>query len=650
MRIITCLSLLLLLLACRPNHEKDLEYVLELAGNNRHELEKVLEHYRKDPLKQDAARFLIINMPGHGSFTNSKADSFYYTLDTLLTLHRDKANNPDTIDFLIASTGALTEKLQNIPDLQHIQADYLIRSIDQAFDVWLNRPYARHLTFDEFCEFLLPYRVDNEPLENWRDSIVAQPQYDCLDSLGYFDGSEYSTFQACKILNDRLRGECRPWISRDKWPFTKGYHLLKKMPFGKCSDYAVLATFVMRTKGIPVAVDFTPQWPFGSMGHTWNVVKVNNGNNVIFGGVDTNPGDPHRPDSKMAKVYRRTYAPDHHSIGYLRGKEPVPETLRSPFMKDVTGEYFKGSDLSVNLLFPPSEPRDFVYLHVFDNQKWVAVSFAETKRGKARFNAMGRDIMYLPAYYVQNAEQPAAYPFYLDLRGNMHTLQPDLSRTRKLRLTRKYPFNNRIQWVSQRMVGGKIQASERSDFQYAETFHTITENPMGARILANINPGQKKFRYWRYLSPAGSSGNIAELQFYRDTAFINPEGKAIGTPGSFENKGDTFEKAFDGDPLTFYDGKQSDGCWAGMDFGQPVAVSSVGYTPRHDDNNVVPGHTYELFYYGSEGWESLGIQTPEDYFVEYDGVPENALLWLRDTTKGQEERIFTHDGEHITWW
>lgn len=650
MRIITCFYLLLTLLACTSGHEKELEYVLELAGNNRSELEKVMEHYRNDPLKQDAARFLIVNMPGHGSYANARTDTFYSALDTLLTRHRDKANNPDTIDRLIAETGVLQEKIQNISDLHHIKSDYLIRSIDQAFDVWINEPYARHLDFDEFCEYLLPYRVDNEPLECWRDSIVLQPQYNCLDSLGYFDGSEYSTFQACKILNDRLREECRPWISRDKWPVTKGYHLLKKMPFGKCSDYAVLATFVMRAKGIPVAIDYTPQWPFSSMGHTWNVVKVNNGNNVVFGGVDTNPGDPHRPDSKMAKVYRKTYAADRHSIGYLRGKEPVPETLRSPFIKDVTGEYFKGSDISVKLLFPPDEQRDYVYLHVFDNQRWVAVSFAEIKRGSALFKTMGRDILYLPGYYIRNEEQPAAYPFYLDLRENMHILEPDLSRTRKLKLTRKFPFNNRLHYVSQRMVGGKIQASDRIDFKNAETFHTITKNPQGARILADINPRQKKFRYWRYLSPDGSSGNIAELQFYHDTTFINPQGKTIGTPGSYENKGDTFEKAFDGDPLTFFDGKQSDGCWAGIDFGRPTAVSSVGYTPRHDDNNVVPRQTYELFYYGEEGWVSLGMQTSTDYFVEYDGVPENALLWLRNLTKGQEERIFIHDGEHITWW
>ena len=51
------------------SHKKDspLEEVLKLAGSNRHELERVIKHYSKDPedsLKLKAAEFLILNMPG----------------------------------------------------------------------------------------------------------------------------------------------------------------------------------------------------------------------------------------------------------------------------------------------------------------------------------------------------------------------------------------------------------------------------------------------------------------------------------------------------------------------------------------------------------------------------------------------------------
>ena len=44
-----------------------LEQALSMAGENRSELEKVLEYYKNDSLKLEAARFLIRNMPFHFS-------------------------------------------------------------------------------------------------------------------------------------------------------------------------------------------------------------------------------------------------------------------------------------------------------------------------------------------------------------------------------------------------------------------------------------------------------------------------------------------------------------------------------------------------------------------------------------------------------
>ena len=50
------LSLCLCLFVCCKD---DMEAVLQVAGDNRPELEKVLSHYRDEPLKLRAARFLI---------------------------------------------------------------------------------------------------------------------------------------------------------------------------------------------------------------------------------------------------------------------------------------------------------------------------------------------------------------------------------------------------------------------------------------------------------------------------------------------------------------------------------------------------------------------------------------------------------------
>lgn len=78
-----------------------------------------------------------------------------------------------------------------------------------------------------------------------------------------------------------------------------------------------------------------------------------------------------------------------------------------------------------------------------------------------------------------------------------------------------------------------------------------------------------------------------------------------------------------------------------IDLKSLVGITRIVCVPRNDGNSVFPGSVYELFYYGMDGWESLGIKRAEDYNVEYEDVPAGALYWLKCLTGGVEERIFT---------
>ena len=58
---------------------------------------------------------------------------------------------------------------EKVYDSKIMTADYLIWSIDEAFRTWKQGKWARHLSFDEFCEFLLPYKVvETQLLDDWR--------------------------------------------------------------------------------------------------------------------------------------------------------------------------------------------------------------------------------------------------------------------------------------------------------------------------------------------------------------------------------------------------------------------------------------------------------------------------------------------------
>lgn len=85
--------------------------------------------------------------------------------------------------------------------------------------------------------------------------------------------------------------------------------------------------------------------------------------------------------------------------------------------------------------------------------------------------------------------------------------------------------------------------------------------------------------------------------------------------------------------------------------GKPVDVPYVSVSPRSDDNDICPGNEYELFYFNGRYWLSLGARRAEGNSLHYDNIPLNTLLWMRNYTRGKNERpfIIRETGE-IEWW
>lgn len=121
--------------SCQFNKDDPaLHQALELAGENREELEKVLKHYEEDSLKLEAAKFLISNMPIYNTFEGQSLDNF-------------KREFTNTIENGLTGKEALdkTEKITGFPDLnrlnlikdiERIKASYLIENIEHSFMVW----------------------------------------------------------------------------------------------------------------------------------------------------------------------------------------------------------------------------------------------------------------------------------------------------------------------------------------------------------------------------------------------------------------------------------------------------------------------------------------------------------------------------------
>jgi beta-galactosidase len=132
-----------------------------------------------------------------------------------------------------------------------------------------------------------------------------------------------------------------------------------------------------------------------------------------------------------------------------------------------------------------------------------------------------------------------------------------------------------------RMTGGIFQGANLSDFSDAVALYTITNAPPEGTMTAQFPTNTTAFRYLRYLGPANGYGNISELEFYSLGPHNNLlTGTIIGTSGSWNNGGNTKEKAMDGSLTTFFDAASGNGNWVGLDLGVAKVITNLRFFPR----------------------------------------------------------------------
>lgn len=147
------------------------------------------------------------------------------------------------------------------------------------------------------------------------------------------------------------------------------------------------------------------------------------------------------------------------------------------------------------------------------------------------------------------------------------------------------------------------------------------------------NPG--KFRYIRLIPKESESIKIAELQF------LDKEKVIKGKPLSMK-KNNGIDNAFDNDIRTNFNSQKDD--WIGMDFSEPVKITSFKVLPRNNFNVIEPGDIYELFVLDTTHI-SLGQKRATSNFIEYNNIPENSLLYILNRSKGKEfGHFFVNEG------
>ena len=712
------LLLILIVISCSSEEDKELRQVLSLAGSNRSELEKVLDHYShclSDSQKYNAAKYLILNMKGHYSserlekipdlikssfehlhsltlttyFQNKKAPSFLF-LDTLQKLyspdyytispgfidstiwHKNLSKyfpNPEVgktekFEKVVTNIGNKLLKditfIKSIPsiesDLNNITASFLINHIDNAFKVWRKSPFVRTLNYNEFAETILPYRYGNEPLDTLTEfcythffNIVHSP-----DSLNINEiVRRFNFYTYCM--------DCFENGGKQLGNFGI-YDILQFYQF-ECNRHSEWTCKVLNACGIPTFYNFTPSWKNRDRSHFWVSVRDTSGKFLPFTPKWQLLNDSIYFD-KTSKVYQITFKSQDNCPQLIKGKdEQVPEVFRSEFIKDVTNEYHKVTDLSIPI-DGNIGVRRLGYLGIFTTNGWKPVAWGKINliKGMLDFKDIPVSTMYIAGLFENDKFNPVGSPFYINSNKKLENVKPDCKTRINLILTRKYPKKIEMIERMKKMCGAKIQGANKLDFSDKVDLHILTEKDISDFVIRAIKINNKgNFRYIRCVPTKGNMVNIALMEAYSKVKqgdpievgslpfILSPDEKRLPTENNLSKligqplgSDTTLIHITDHNMETFFKGFS-----AILDFGKSVEISQIRFAPRNANNSITVGDRYELLYYDVD-WKSAGIQKAEYNYLEYKDVPSNTIYWLHNLDRGKEELAFIYrDGKQI---
>jgi hypothetical protein len=155
--------------------------------------------------------------------------------------------------------------LSNMPavDLAQMPASMLERNVSLAFQARELLPWGARVSDDLFLHYVLPHRVTQEPLSDWR---------------GMFFDSLYPLVRNCTTMTDAAR-QVNIWTGRKATykpnaPRDQGPLQTLLSGWGRCEELVILYADACRAIGIPVREAYTPYWTAGDGNHAWPEIWI----------------------------------------------------------------------------------------------------------------------------------------------------------------------------------------------------------------------------------------------------------------------------------------------------------------------------------------------------------------------------------------
>ncbi len=150
-------------------YSQKLNWALSQTKTNKQELLKAITYFNKkrDSIKIKSVIFLIENMPIHKSYNYYWADNNNSRIKFSELAFDSYSKVENALDSISKIHGNLHPVINIYRDIDSITSELLIENVENAVDTWRSGIH-KNCSFENFCEYILPYRTSIEPLQNWR--------------------------------------------------------------------------------------------------------------------------------------------------------------------------------------------------------------------------------------------------------------------------------------------------------------------------------------------------------------------------------------------------------------------------------------------------------------------------------------------------
>lgn len=206
------------------------------------------------------------------------------------------------------------------------------------------------------------FLIENMPYYYTYKGEVLDSFYEALNQVcdsGRYDKQRFASLTPFPYSSLKKEYDARviwaDYLIKDAWHYSVDFNgphlptdLLVDKRIGDCEDMSEYALYIMRSVGLPVAMDSYIFSPTKLNGHCWNALLDTTGLTVSFFNTDFSPDRSKQVGYVKGKVYRHCYALQHDRMLPLQKGFRIPTPLNNYFLKDVSVDYFSTGPLYVD--------------------------------------------------------------------------------------------------------------------------------------------------------------------------------------------------------------------------------------------------------------------------------------------------------------